>query len=49
MTKEVQLTTGPVLNVYNVEGKAVKDLESLVDGGKYICTGAEKFNKELRK
>jgi hypothetical protein len=48
MSKEVALTTGPVLSVYTVEGKAVKDLNSFVDGDKYVCTGAEKFNKELR-
>jgi len=45
MTKEVKLPTGAVLKVYAPDGKAVKDMDSFEDGGKYIACGAEKLNK----
>ena len=47
LTKEVQLPTGPVMKVVTPDGKLVKDLDSIEDGAKYICAGAEKLNKEM--
>lgn len=46
MSRKVGLPTGPVLKVYSREHKQVKSLEEFVDGEKYICCGAEKFNLE---
>jgi hypothetical protein len=45
LTKEVKLPTGAVLKVYTPDGKALKGLDDFEDGGKYVCAGAEKFNK----
>jgi hypothetical protein len=47
MTRLVGLPTGAVRKVYTVDGKQVPTLESFVDGGRYICTGAEALNVSL--
>ncbi len=49
MTKSVQPPTGAVRQVFTVDGKHVKKLEDFEDGGKYICGGAEPFNKDQCK
>ena len=47
MTKQLALPTGPVRQVFTVEGKSVKELSQIEDGANYIAASAEKFNKEL--
>src|SRR5689334_19621240 len=49
MTNVMKLTTGAVLKVYTPDGKSIKDFDGLEDGGRYICCGAEKFDKENSK
>ena len=46
MNKHVGATTGSVRQVFIGEGKSIKKLEELEDGGKYLCAGAEKFSKD---
>ena len=38
----VRLVTGPVRKIYTMEGKMIKEVEELQDGGRYICAGGEK-------
>jgi hypothetical protein len=45
MTDKVKLVTGPVRQVFTVNGKPVTSLEDFKDGGKYICCSAEPLNK----
>eukprot|EP01112_Ceratiomyxa_fruticulosa_P002367 TRINITY_DN1248_c0_g3_i2.p1 TRINITY_DN1248_c0_g3~~TRINITY_DN1248_c0_g3_i2.p1 ORF type:complete len:267 (+),score=56.08 TRINITY_DN1248_c0_g3_i2:248-1048(+) len=47
MTKLVGLPTGAVRKVYTPEGRPIKTLEEIEDGKKYVCCGAEPFNREL--
>ncbi len=49
LTKEVGLPTGAVRQLFTVDGKLVKDIESLEDGAKYVAAGAEKLKLDSRK
>jgi hypothetical protein len=45
-TDKVGLRTGAVRKVYNADLKSrVTELDGLVDGGRYLCTGAEAVDK----
>jgi hypothetical protein len=39
----VRLVTGAVRKIYNLEGKQIKSINELQDGGHYICVGGEKL------
>lgn len=45
MTKQVHLPTGPVMQVFALDGKSIKSIDELEDEGKYIVAGPEKLNK----
>ncbi len=46
MTMLVKPVTGAIRKVTTPEGHIVKSIEEIVDGGNYICCGAEPLNRE---
>ena len=46
MTTIVKISTGAVRKVFTPTGKRLTEIEHFKDGGKYICCGAEKIDRE---
>jgi len=47
LSSQVGVPTGAVRQIFTADGKPIKTIPEFEDRGKYVCAGAEKFNKEL--